>query len=273
MKEENAQYLEKRLVYTGFGEELIPELRQNMAEGKEKFELKFEKEINGKKVEANLKYSLSNQGNYFFNAYDLKINQTDKEPLERTFKVDNKETFSLKEAFNLLEGRSVLKSYSNFEKGKEDSKITELQSWSYLDASIKNNKRETANEGENGVVTKNIAVMRKCNDYDLDSLVSMYPIKNIEIPGKKADLVQSLQRGNLQSVLLEKDGEYKKHFIEASPKFKTINIYNEQMVKLFIPNKKKEDLKTSEKQDNAEKLIQPGKNKQGNKNKNSQGVR
>ncbi|MNI61537.1 hypothetical protein D3C73_1168160 [compost metagenome] len=244
-----------------------------MAEGKEKFELKFEKEINGKKVEANLKYSLSNQGNYFFNAYDLKINQTDKEPLERTFKVDNKETFSLKEAFNLLEGRSVLKSYSNFEKGKEDSKITELQSWSYLDASIKNNKRETANEGENGVVTKNIAVMRKCNDYDLDSLVSMYPIKNIEIPGKKADLVQSLQRGNLQSVLLEKDGEYKKHFIEASPKFKTINIYNEQMVKLFIPNKKKEDLKTSEKQDNAEKLIQPGKNKQGNKNKNSQGVR
>ncbi|MNN58951.1 hypothetical protein D3C81_1740290 [compost metagenome] len=74
-------------------------------------------------------------------------------------------------------------------------------------------------------------------------------------------------------MLLEKDGEYKKHFIEASPKFKTINIYNEQMVKLFIPNKKKEDLKTSEKQDNAEKLIQPGKNKQGNKNKNSQGVR
>ena len=115
--------------------------------------------------------------------------------------------------------------------------------------------------------------MRKCNNYDLDFLISNLPIKNIEIPGVKADLIQSLNRGNLQSVLLEKDGEFKKHFIEAIPKYKNVQIYNDQMVKVFIPIKKKEDLKTSEKQDNTEKLIQPGKNKQGNKNKNSQGVR
>lgn len=254
MKEENAQYLEKRLVYTGFGEELIPELRQKMAEGKEKFELHFEKEINGKKVEANLKYSLSTQGNYFFNSYDLKINRPEMEPLERSFKVSNQETFSLKEAFNLLEGRSVLKAYSKLENKEEGSKIEELKSWSYLDFGNNNNKGEP--------------IIRKRYDYDLDAHVSKLHIKNLEIPAVKADLLQSLERGNLQSVMIEKNGEYKKHYLEALPKYNSINIYDENLVKQFIPHKKKEELTTDQKQ--SDKLVK-GAQKQGN-NKKSQGV-
>jgi len=254
MKEENAQYLEKRLVYTGFGEELIPELRQKMAEGKEKFELHFEKEINGKKVEADLKYSLSTQGNYFFNSYDLKINRPEMEPLERSFKVNNQETFSLKEAFNLLEGRSVLKTSSKFEKKGDGSKIEELKSWSYLDFGNNNGKGEP--------------ILRKRYDYDLEAHLSKFPIKNLEIPAIKADLLQSLERGNLQSVMIEKDGDYKKHYLEALPKYNSITIYDENLVKQFIPHKKKEELTTDQKQ--SDKLVK-GVPKQG-KNKKSQGV-
>jgi hypothetical protein len=254
MKEENAQYLEKRLVYTGFGEELIPELRQKMAEGKEKFELHFEKEINGKKVEANLKYSLSTQGNYFFNSYDLKINRPEMETLERSFKVSNQETFSLKEAFNLLEGRSVLKTSSKLERKGDGSKIEELKSWSYLDFGNNNRKGEP--------------IIRKRYDYDLEAQVSKLHIKNLEIPAVKADLLQSLERGNLQSVMLEKDGNYKKHYLEALPKYNTITIYDENLVKQFIPHKKKEELTTDQKQ--SDKLVKRAP-KQG-KNKKSQGV-
>jgi len=256
MKEENAQYLKKRLVYTGFGEELIPELRQKMAEANEKFELHFEKEINGKKVEADLKYSLSTQGNYFFNSFDLKINRQEMEPLARSFKVSNQETFSLKEAFNLLEGRSVLKAYSKLENKEEGSKIEELKSWTYLDNTIKNNKGEP--------------IIRKRNNYDLEALLSKLPIKNLEIPSKKADLIQSLERGNLQSVLIEKDGEFKKHYLEALPKYNSLNIYDENLVKQFFVHKKKEELAPEQKQKQSDKLVK-GAQKQG-KSKKSQGV-
>lgn len=256
MKEENAQYLEKRLVYTGFGEALIPELREKMAEGKEKFELHFEKEINGKKVEANLKYSLSTQGNYFFNSYDLKINRAEMEPLARSFNVSNQETYSLKEAFNLLEGRSVLKVNSKLENKEEGGKIEELKSWSYLDFTKNNSKGEP--------------IMRKRYDYDLEAHVSKLPIKKLEIPAIKADLLQSLERGNLQSVMIEKDGEFKKHYLEAQPKYNSLTVYDENMVKQFVAHKKKEELSPDQKLNQSDKLVK-GAPKQG-KGKKSQGV-
>jgi hypothetical protein len=77
-------------------------------------------------------------------------------------------------------------------------------------------------------------------------------------------LMQSLQKGNVQSVTIEKDGSSHKMFIEADPQFKKVNLYDSnmkivakesvenyqtlgarvsQMVKEEIGNDKKKDLK------------------------------
>ena len=43
---------------------------------------------------------------------------------------------------------------------------------------------------------------------------------------------QSLQKGNIQSVSVEKDANSSKVFIEANPQYKTINLYDGQMKRL-----------------------------------------
>jgi len=48
-------------------------------------------------------------------------------------------------------------------------------------------------------------------------------------PDKEKALMQSLQKGNVQSVTIEKDGNGHKMFIEADPQFKKVNLYDSNM--------------------------------------------
>jgi len=60
----------------------------------------------------------------------------------------------------------------------------------------------------------------------------------MESPEAEDKLMNSLKKGNLQSVTFsEIDGDAKK-FIEANPQYKNINIYNVDGKKQFIPHEK-----------------------------------
>ncbi|MFZ1530405.1 MAG: hypothetical protein WAT19_16740, partial [Ferruginibacter sp.] len=48
-------------------------------------------------------------------------------------------------------------------------------------------------------------------------------------PEKEKALMQSLQKGNVQSVTIEKDGNSHKMFIEANPQYKNVNLYDSNM--------------------------------------------
>ena len=49
---------------------------------------------------------------------------------------------------------------------------------------------------------------------------------------KEKSLMQSLQKGNIQSVTIGLNGESQKMFIEANPQYKTVNIFNDKMQRL-----------------------------------------
>ncbi len=78
--------------------------------------------------------------------------------------------------------------------------------------------------------------------------------------------MQSLQKGNIQSVTIEKEGSVAKMFIEANPQFKTVTLYDAQMKRMQkedlsqyqsvvqsqgkeIKNEQKEDLKQDKKKE------------------------
>ena len=48
-------------------------------------------------------------------------------------------------------------------------------------------------------------------------------------PDKEKALMHSLQKGNVQSVTIEKDGSSHKMFIEADPQVKKVNLYDSNM--------------------------------------------
>lgn len=80
--------------------------------------------------------------------------------------------------------------------------------------------------------------------YDLENALSKHPIKELETPKYKEDLMDSIKKGNRQSVTFLKDGNEIKQYVEANPQFKTINIYDANMTR--IDNRQSMDKKQTE---------------------------
>lgn len=220
MNEQNMQYLKDNIKYMGFGEGLHTELENQLKSGKTDFQLQFQGEMNKKPFEATLNFRKSdNTDMYFFNSYQAKLERSNGETKEQTFYLDKGKGVTAKEAFNLLEGRAVHKELTN--KNNEPYKA-----WLQLDFSAKDkhNNFEVKQYHEN-------------YGYDLRAAARKLSVSELGDPEKEKALLQSLQKGNIQSVSIDKDGSSVKMFIEANPQFKTVNVYDGSMKRV-----QKEDL-------------------------------
>ena len=65
--------------------------------------------------------------------------------------------------------------------------------------------------------------------FDLKAAIEKFPITDLKEPNKEKALIQSLQKGNIQSVTIEKDSSSHKMFIKADPQFKKVNLYDSNM--------------------------------------------
>ncbi|RZM12794.1 MAG: hypothetical protein EOO88_45135 [Pedobacter sp.] len=157
---------------------------------------------------------------YFFNSYQATLKasgqDTDK---KQTFYINNGQSVTAKEAYNLLEGRSVSKELMTRDGNK-------YQAWLQLDfeSKDKNNNYEVQQYHER-------------YGYDLEKTLKDYPIKEMDSAEKKSELLGSLQRGNSQIVTMQIDKQDIKYYIDANPRYKTINVRDQQ----FNPVKR-EDL-------------------------------
>ena len=159
--------------------------------------------------------------------------ENSKESLEQTFYINKGSNITMKEAYNLMEGRSVNKDLT--------SKEGEVyNSWVQMDFK----QSETNGNFKLNHYHQNYG-------YDLEAALSKHPIKELETPKYKEDLINSLKKGNLQSATFLKEGNEIKQYIEASPQFKTINIYDNNMKR--IDNRKAQEEKQTETQQTSEK--------------------
>ena len=254
MNNENFQYLSDNIKYMGFGESLKSDLEKNMGEGKAEFQLHFAAAINKKPFEATLNLRKSDSTDmYFFNNYNASLEKNNGEKVEQTFYLNKGKGVTAKEAFNLLDGRAVQKDLVT----KEGQPY---KAWIQLDTENKdkNNNFEIKQYHEN-------------YGFDLKATIDKLPITELKDPDKEKALMQSLQKGNVQSITIEKDGNSHKMFIEADPKYKNVKLYDSQMklvakesvsqyqaigqvtaskaVKEEVANDKKKDLKQEVKPD------------------------
>jgi len=209
MNQDNLEYLKKNLLYTGFGEKLNPELEKNISSGKPEFKLNHKEEFNNRQIEATLHFKKGDKNEmYFFNGYDAKMTRADGKEESQYIFMNQGRGFTLKEAFNLLDGRAVFKEFPG-----QDGKS--YHAWKELDFEKKN---------ENG----NYA-LRAYHDnygYNLEKALKSHPFKELSDSELKERLVSSLQKGNLQAVTTE-NGE--RLFIAANPssgKSNSINMFD-----------------------------------------------
>lgn len=76
--------------------------------------------------------------------------------------------------------------------------------------------------------------------FDLENVLKQHPVKELSQNETKSNLENSLKKGNRQSVTFIGDGMEQKNFIEANPRFKTINVYDANMQRLSNRQSRKE---------------------------------
>jgi hypothetical protein len=247
MNTENLDYLKKNLLNLGFGEKVNDEMEKLIKAKVPEFNLTIEQTYNNKKMDYTLYFKAGEQNDmYFFNRYEANL-KNEADPTKdraQTLYINRGHGITAKEAFNLLEGRSVEKKLYN----KENEPYT---AWLKLDFKKKD-------EYGNHMLNK----FSEGYGYDLEKTLSQYPVKELNNSQQKEELMRSLRKGNAQQVTMEKDGHSQKYYLVAEPQYKQINIYDSQMKSV-----KRESLR----QDNSHEQSQSQSRKQDQQNRQEDG--
>ncbi|HLX66349.1 MAG TPA: hypothetical protein VKR41_05110 [Puia sp.] len=205
----NLEYLNDDLKYLGFGDNTLlnRQVEENIAKGKAEFELYtdafFDHFI---RTEARLHFlKLVKQGTYVFDRYTA-TNQYEQDPgknKEREFHVYKGVGVTFKEAFNLLDGRAA-----RIDGIDQDDK--RYRTWVQLDF-----------EERDAHLNYRFKYYRH---YDLERVLTSYPIEELLADATRKTLLASLERGNRCLITLNA-GKPEPKWIEANPAEKTIRIY------------------------------------------------
>ncbi len=219
MNEDNFSFLEKQIKFSGFGDGHSGELKEKMQQQLPEFTIFHQQDFGKDNVVATLQFRKSDQADmYFFNRYSLLLkneNQTD--PVKQTFFIHAKEdNITLKEGYNLMNGRAVHKEMTP----KEGEKY---MAWVQLD--FKNTDKQ-------GNYEKN--TYHQNYGFDLTKVLAQFSIKELTNESHRQRLIDSLERGNRQGVTLQTNGQELKVFIEAAPKFKGLNFYDESLKRVNV---------------------------------------
>ncbi|MDX2001768.1 MAG: hypothetical protein SFW35_05025 [Chitinophagales bacterium] len=232
MNQKNFEYLRDQVKYTGFGDALENDLKQKIEVGQPEFKLQHQTKYGDDSVTATLNFSQSKQSDmYFFNSYQVSLQKDNNtEKMDQTFYINKGNNITLKEAYNLMEGRSVNKDLTN-----KEGQV--YNAWVQMDF------KQSDNNGN-----FKLQHYHQNYGYDLEAVLSKHPIKELSNAEFKEDLMDSLKKGNLQSVTFQNNGAEQKQYIEANPQFKTINIYDSTMQRLDTRQSKKEQQAEGENQ-------------------------
>ena len=216
MNELNLDYLKNQVKYSGFGDSLEAPLKEQIQKGEPNFTLKHQTDFGGDTIHADLHFRKSTTSDmYFFNKYDLSLTKSgqDEPAINQTFYMGKDNNFTLKEGYNLLEGRAVNKDLVN--KGQE-----KYNAWVQLDF------KQTDDKGN-----FKLKQFHENYGFDLRKALESHPIKELKTPEDLSRLTESLKKGNRQSVTFELEGGEQKRYIEASPQFKNLNVYDSNQMR------------------------------------------
>lgn len=285
MDEKAMGFNESQLKRTGFAEAFTPELKAKMEQGVPLIQHEFKKNYDGDQVTANLHLKKSATSDYYFlNKFDLQLQKDGRtDSVKQTYYITSRKVagngeengeqkakqdikYTLKEGYNLLDGRPVYKNLVS----KEGN---EYEAWNKL-----NFKKKLDNGNfEMKQYTKNYG-------FDLENVLSKYPIKELANEQYKQSLIDSLHRGNLQkATFVGNDGSEEKLYISPNITLGALNVYDqnkeriptEQLVeKQYIGKELAEQLKQrvsqQQKQEQKEKQEPPPTQKQDQKQKQTQ---
>ena len=233
MNQKNFDYLKDQIKYSGFGEGLESQLKENMQKQALEFTLHHQNTFGKDETSSALHFKKSPSSDmYFFNSYQVSVKKQDQtEKISQSFYIEKNNNITLKEAFNLMQGRAVNKDLTN-----KEGQI--YNAWVQLDY------KNTDQAGN-----YKLKQFHQNYGFELEKALAKLPIKELGNEQDKTRLIESLQKGNRQSVTFTENGTEQKRLIEANPQFKSITVYdgNEKRIRQQLSEKQAEKQTLSQK--------------------------
>jgi hypothetical protein len=229
MNEKNYDYLKNQVKFMGFGEGLDKELGEMMQSQQATFKLEHQTKFGQDEVSATLHFQKSRESDmYFFNSFEMSVKQAATNVLlKQSYFIGRENNLTLKERYNLIDGRAVFKEFNKLELVGEGEnakfKATDetYKAWTQL------NFKQTDENGN--------FLQRKIFGFDLEKAIEKYPIKELSDEYDKASMIAALEKGNQQRVTItDGGGREQRVSIEANPRGKTINFYDSNMQRLEV---------------------------------------
>lgn len=213
---DQVEYLKNQLKYLGFGEgeKLHKDLEKGIKSKNQQFEIKTtsDKALSGNKADFTLKFNKTDGGGIFLNSYYAKLTNEKNEEISHNFPVNRENTFTAKEAINLLEGRSVKIEFHNPKSEQKEIAFVQLnfdepktEKGNYLFQNFYKNY---------GVETEKIV--------EKSNLI-------FDKPEYKENTIKSLEKGNIVKVKFEHDDKVIEGKAILNPQNRNLKLYDSDM--------------------------------------------
>lgn len=264
VNEKNIEYGMKDLKFLGFPDTVQAALKEELLKPNKKDTISLEHtgtytRWDGGKEDVNYQITFNKSANserYFLNNYTATLkNPFDPTEIKsQTFYINKGDGVTAKEAYNLLNGRPVHKNKLHNRENEE------YKAWIQLDFY---NKEANGNFKQKQ--------FHQNYGYDLPKTLANYPIKELADVSKKKDIIQSLEKGNMMSVIFAKESGDERMFIVANPQFKNLLVYDSNMKsKIGVERKEQEP---DQKKEKKEKVQQDADDEESGKKKKKTGKR
>lgn len=213
---DQVEYLKNQMKYLGFGEgeKLHKDLEKGIKSKNQQFEIKTtsDKALPGNKADFILKFNKTDSGGIFLNSYNAKLTNEKNEEISHNFPVNRENTFTAKEAINLLEGRSVKIEFHN---PKSDQQETAFVQFNFDEPKTEKGNYLFQNFYKNyGVETDKIV--------EKSNLI-------FDKPEYKENTIKSLEKGNIVKVKFEQDDKVIEGKAILNPQNRNLKLYDSDM--------------------------------------------
>jgi hypothetical protein len=228
MNEKNYSYLKNQVKFMGFGEGMDKELSEMIQSQQPAFKLEHQAKFGQDDVSSTLHFQKSKESDmYFFNSFEMAVKQAKAEDvLKQTYYIGKENNLTLKEHYNMIDGRAVFKEFNKLEQVGEGENVKFKATDETYKAWTQLNFKQTDENGN--------FLSRKLFGFDLEKTLAKYPIKDLEDNYDKSRLIASLEKGNVQKATLTADGQDQKVLIAANPIDKSIKFYDSNMQRLDV---------------------------------------
>ena len=211
-----ALHLKTQLKYLGFGEgeKLHKDLEKGLNSQEKQFSIitSSDKALPGNKIDYAINFNKSENGGVFLNSYDATLNNSKGETVSQNFKIGKDNSFTAKEALNLLEGRSVKIEFTN---PKTDQKET-----SFVQLNLAEKKNEYGNY--------NFQSFHQNYGVDTEKIVEKSNII-FDKPEYKDNTIKNLEKGNIVNVKFEMKDNVIEGKAVLNPQYKNLSLYDNEM--------------------------------------------